>query len=157
MKFLIWFFCLFVAAVIHNLCKMSGIMLGGLPAVLLYGGAFWYARHLCECYDLKKENADAEENGPNSETDTLNSECSNMVTFTLPANIASTIVVKNLSEDKVLWEGTGGEKIHFEVDGEMKISVTWDENSISYTVCGGKMYVLTDNGFWRTKWEIAQI
>lgn len=157
MKFLIWFFCLFVAAAISTLCRMGGIILGGLPTLFLYGGAFWLASYLCKRLDSTNEESVVKEGGQNSEKDTSDSEHSNTVTLTLPSDISSTIIVRDLPTDKVLWEGTSGEKIQFEVYGETNILVTWSKYSVTYTVCGGKMYELTDKGLWHTKWEIIQL
>lgn len=156
MKFLIWFFCLFVAAAISTACKMNGIILGGIPTVLLYGGAFRIAALLCKKLDSDEADSDTNENPLSPGMDTSDIKERNIVTLALPERVSSTMVVKNLSTDQVLWEGTGGEKIQFEVYGETNILVTWSKYSISCTVRGGEMYELMDDGLWRTKWKIVR-
>lgn len=53
MKFLIWLVTLFVAAVITTAASFSGISLGAIPTILIYGLAFWIARTLCRKHDEK--------------------------------------------------------------------------------------------------------
>lgn len=54
MKILIWFLCILVYAVITVLLNMSGIILGGIPTVILVGGAMWLAKTLCKKWDERK-------------------------------------------------------------------------------------------------------
>ncbi len=51
MKVLIWVGCVFAYAVVTVLINSSGIMLGAIPTVLLFGGTMWLARTLCSKYD----------------------------------------------------------------------------------------------------------
>lgn len=55
MKVVIWLCCLFVASVIVTALKWSGIVLGGIPTVILYGITFWAARALCKQWDSHKD------------------------------------------------------------------------------------------------------
>lgn len=54
MKILIWFLCILVYAIITVLLNMSGIILGGIPTVILVGGAMWLAKTLCKKWDERK-------------------------------------------------------------------------------------------------------
>lgn len=58
MKGLIWFGCLLVLSIITTAFKTSGIMLGAIPMMLLYGGGVWVANKLCKMLDDKKKNDD---------------------------------------------------------------------------------------------------
>ena len=58
MKGLIWFGCLLVLSIITTALKTSGIMLGAIPTVLLYGGGVWVAKKLCNMVDDNKKNDD---------------------------------------------------------------------------------------------------
>ena len=64
MKFLIWFLCIFSNALITTLIKESGVILGAIPTVILYGATFWLARALCKKWDEHKENKAIEQNVP---------------------------------------------------------------------------------------------
>ena len=59
MKFLIWFLCIFAYALIKTLIKETGVMLGGIPTVILVGVTILLARLLCEKWDEHKENKEA--------------------------------------------------------------------------------------------------
>lgn len=59
MKFLIWFLCIFANALITTLIKETGVILGGIPTVVLYGATIWLARTLCKKWDERKENKEA--------------------------------------------------------------------------------------------------
>ena len=54
MKALIWFGCVLFVAVIQTVFRQSGIMLGAIPTVILYGGMIWLATYLCKKYDESK-------------------------------------------------------------------------------------------------------
>ena len=56
MKFLIWFICIFANAIITVIIRNHGIILGALPAMVLYGLTFWLARTLCRKWDDYKWN-----------------------------------------------------------------------------------------------------
>lgn len=56
MKFLIWFLCFIVNALITTLIKETGVILGAIPTVILYGATIWLARTLCKKWDEYKEN-----------------------------------------------------------------------------------------------------
>lgn len=51
MKFLIWFVCFFVCALVQVIIKNAGFILGGIPTALLVGLAYWAARSLCKLWD----------------------------------------------------------------------------------------------------------
>lgn len=51
MKILIWFVCIFIAVSIQVICKMNGILLGGIPTMLLFGGTWLAASRLCILWD----------------------------------------------------------------------------------------------------------
>ncbi len=46
MKFLIWFVCIFVLALIQTLLAESGIILGGIPTAILFATTMYVARTL---------------------------------------------------------------------------------------------------------------
>lgn len=54
MRALIWIGCIFANAIITTLFKQNGIILGAIPTVLLYLGAVYLARYLCELWDERK-------------------------------------------------------------------------------------------------------
>ena len=60
MKFLIWFGCFFVNAVIQVMLKNMGISLGAIPIMLLFGASYWSARKLCQKWDERKDNRNEE-------------------------------------------------------------------------------------------------
>ena len=51
MKVLIWLFCFFVVAVIQTAAREAGLILGAIPAMLLFGLAWWSAKKLCSLWD----------------------------------------------------------------------------------------------------------
>lgn len=55
MKFLIYFACYFVYAIITTLISYGGYTLGGLPTILLALPFFFAARYFCRIYEEKKE------------------------------------------------------------------------------------------------------
>lgn len=54
MKVLIWFLCIFANALITTLLKESGIILGAIPTMILFGAMLWLARTLCKKWDEHK-------------------------------------------------------------------------------------------------------
>lgn len=56
MKVLIWILCFFANALVTTLIKESGVILGAIPTVILYGATFWLARTLCKKWDAHKAN-----------------------------------------------------------------------------------------------------
>ena len=60
MKVLIWFVCFLVMSIITTYLNSSGIFLGGIPTIILFGITFWIAKTLCKKYDEAKslENSD---------------------------------------------------------------------------------------------------
>ena len=60
MKFLIWFGCFFVNALIQVMLKNVGITLGAIPVMLLFGASYWSARKLCQKWDERKGNNNEE-------------------------------------------------------------------------------------------------
>lgn len=68
MKFLIWFLCMLGYGVIRTLIESSGIILGGLPTVILLGGAMALANILCKAWDAHKAKKAGIDDEENSET-----------------------------------------------------------------------------------------
>lgn len=60
MKFLIWCFCIFANAIITTIVKEAGVILGAIPAVVLFGATMWLAKTLCKKWDEHKENKKTE-------------------------------------------------------------------------------------------------
>lgn len=54
MKILIWLLCIFANALITTLLKESGITLGAIPTMILFGAMLWLARTLCKKWDEHK-------------------------------------------------------------------------------------------------------
>ena len=54
MKVLIWLFCFFVVAVIQTAAREAGLILGAIPAMLLFGLAWWSAKKLCALWDQRQ-------------------------------------------------------------------------------------------------------
>lgn len=63
MKVLIWILCFFANALITTVLKESGILLGAIPTMILFGATLWLARTLCKKWDEHKERGD--DNGKN--------------------------------------------------------------------------------------------
>jgi hypothetical protein len=61
MKVLIWIGCCGTASFVSMLLADFGIILGGIPMALLYGGAVWLAIKLCEKWDWHKVTKKANE------------------------------------------------------------------------------------------------
>lgn len=55
MKFLIWFVCIAIYAVVTTALQMSGIILGGIPTFLLFGGTLWLARTISKFWSESQE------------------------------------------------------------------------------------------------------
>lgn len=53
MKVLIWIGCLFAKGIVVTLLGYAGIILGGLPTVLLFVATCWLADTLCRKWDLR--------------------------------------------------------------------------------------------------------
>ena len=62
MKVLIWIGCFFVNALITTILKESGIILGGIPTVILYGVTVVVAPFLCKKWDEHKGHKEPETN-----------------------------------------------------------------------------------------------
>ena len=58
MKVLIWILCIFANALITTILKESGILLGAIPTMILFGAMFWLARTLCKKWDEHKGRGD---------------------------------------------------------------------------------------------------
>lgn len=56
MKFLIWFGCFFLNAIITIIINSNGFILGGVPTALLFLGCYFLAKTLCKKWDKHKEN-----------------------------------------------------------------------------------------------------
>ena len=54
MKALIWIGCIFSLAICIALIKNCGVILGGIPSAVLFGGMYWLANTLCKKVDAKK-------------------------------------------------------------------------------------------------------
>ncbi len=61
MKVLIWFLCILTASVVSVLIQLSGVILGAVPIIILYGAAILLARTLCKKWDKHKKNKKPEE------------------------------------------------------------------------------------------------
>lgn len=61
MKVLIWILCIFANALITTILKESGILLGAIPTMILFGAMLWLARTLCKKWDEHKERGDDKE------------------------------------------------------------------------------------------------
>lgn len=51
MKVVIWGLCIFVYAAITVALRSCGVILGGIPTMILYASMFWVARTLCKKWD----------------------------------------------------------------------------------------------------------
>ena len=58
MKALIWIGCIFSLSLCTVLIKNCGIILGGIPSSLMFGGMWWLATTLCKKWDARKKNND---------------------------------------------------------------------------------------------------
>lgn len=67
MKVLIWFVCFFMMSVVITYLNASGIFVGGIPTIILFGITFWIAKTLCKKYDEAKSLKNSDDN--NSECD----------------------------------------------------------------------------------------
>lgn len=61
MKVLIWFLCIFAYTLITTLLKGNGIILGGIPTMILFGAMLWLARTLCKKWDERKGENDGKD------------------------------------------------------------------------------------------------
>lgn len=61
MKSVIWIVTIGCLVLITTLCRMNGIILGGIPTAALYGGAFAVARTLSNAIDRKNAQKEQEE------------------------------------------------------------------------------------------------
>lgn len=53
-KILIWLLCFFVVSVIQTAAHEAGVILGAIPAMLLFGLAWWSAKKLCALWDQRQ-------------------------------------------------------------------------------------------------------
>lgn len=58
-KALIWIGCIFTLAILFVMIRNCGIILGGIPTVLMCGGMFWIAESLSKKCAAKKKDADS--------------------------------------------------------------------------------------------------
>lgn len=58
MKALIWIGCIFSLSLCTVLIKNCGIILGGIPSALMFGGMWWLATTLCKKCDARKNKND---------------------------------------------------------------------------------------------------
>lgn len=56
MKALIYIGCIFCLSLCMVLIKNCGIILGGIPSALMFGGMWWIATKLCKKWDSRKNN-----------------------------------------------------------------------------------------------------
>lgn len=54
MKALIWIGCIFCLSLCFVLIKNAGIILGGIPSALMFGGMWWIASTLSKKWDNRK-------------------------------------------------------------------------------------------------------
>ena len=54
MKFLIWFGCILAYSLITTALRTSGILLGAIPTMILFGAMMWLAHFLCKKWDEHK-------------------------------------------------------------------------------------------------------
>lgn len=54
LKVFIWLCCFFVVAVIQTAAREAGIILGAIPAMLLFGLAWWSAKKFCALWDQRQ-------------------------------------------------------------------------------------------------------
>ena len=65
MKALIWIGCIFTLSLCFVMIKNAGIILGGIPSALMFGGMWWIASSLSKKWDGRKErkmNKEVEDN-----------------------------------------------------------------------------------------------
>ena len=55
MKALIWIGCIFTLSLCFVMIKNAGIILGGIPSALMFGGMWWIASSLSKKWDSRKE------------------------------------------------------------------------------------------------------
>ena len=55
MKALIWIGCIFTLSLCFVMIKNAGIILGGIPSALMFGGMWWIASSLRKKWDGRKE------------------------------------------------------------------------------------------------------
>ena len=55
MKALIWVGCIFALSLCFVLIKNAGIILGGIPSALMFGGMWCTASSLCKKWDYRKK------------------------------------------------------------------------------------------------------
>ncbi len=55
MKFLIWILCFSCNALITNLLRYSGVILGDIPTCILFLITLWTAKFLCRKWDKYKK------------------------------------------------------------------------------------------------------
>ena len=55
MKALIWIGCIFTLSLCFVMIKNAGIILGGIPSALMFGGMWWIASSLSKKWDDRKE------------------------------------------------------------------------------------------------------
>ena len=67
MKALIWIGCIFCFSLFRVLVKDAGIILGGIPTALMFGGMWWIASSLSKKWDARKQKKDEEDNVDNNE------------------------------------------------------------------------------------------
>ena len=65
MKALIWIGCIFTLSLCFVMIKNAGIILGGIPSALMFGGMWWIASSLCKKWDGRKERKMNKENEDN--------------------------------------------------------------------------------------------
>ena len=63
MKVLIWIGCCVIPAIVNSIFLGIGVRLGGIPVALLYGGAIWLAKFLCDKLDYHRAMKKATEAG----------------------------------------------------------------------------------------------
>ena len=59
MKAIIWIVCIVALSTCMVLIKNCGIILGGIPSALMFGGMLWLAKKLCSKLDEKRQTKDS--------------------------------------------------------------------------------------------------
>lgn len=71
MKFLIYFLCFFVNAIITTLLRKNGIGLGAVPTVIFASLTFWVAKKICEAWDNRGKKSTKSSNNESPEPEVV--------------------------------------------------------------------------------------
>ena len=62
MKIVIWGGLIFAASAIITAFRMNGILLGAIPTVVIYGVMLWLAKTLCQVWENRRGEKEAQAN-----------------------------------------------------------------------------------------------